>query len=377
MEELSNEEIRKIQLTGKSTYIVSLPKKWVTSLGLKAGSPIRIIQQNSSLILTPKEMAKPETQPAEATLIISSKDDPDTIARAIISLYLVGYNPIIVRAKEERISTMQRNVIKELTRKKLVGTEIISETSNEIKLQTLASYPELSVENALKRMYIIATSMHNDAMQALKNLDKKLAQEVIQLDDEVDRFSFYIIRQLKIAVQNGKILKDIGLSNPRDCLGYRVIVKFVERIADHATIIAENVLSVEEKPSEEVLQILYEMSTLAQNVFEDAIKALFKKDYTLADQVISKAKTIAVLESKTIKELQSKLKQSDISNIRMITESIRRTAEYASDIAEIVLNLNINQIINVNYTTIDDGDFSYKSLSEKFRKRLFVKKTKR
>jgi phosphate uptake regulator len=167
-------------------------------------------------------------------------------------------------------------------------------------------------------------------------------------------------------VQNGKILKDIGLSNPRDCLGYRVIVKFVERIADHATIIAENVLSVEEKPSEEVLQILYEMSTLAQNVFEDAIKALFKKDYTLANQVISKAKTIAVLEIKTIKELQSKLKQSDISNIRMITESIRRTAEYASDIAEIVLNLNINQIINLNHTTIDDGDFSYKSLSEKF-----------
>jgi hypothetical protein len=31
----------------------------------------------------------------------------------------------------------------------------------------------------------------------------------------------------------------------------------------------------------------------------------------------------------------------------MITESIRRTAEYASDIAEIVLNLNINQIIEI------------------------------
>jgi hypothetical protein len=29
----------------------------------------------------------------------------------------------------------------------------------------------------------------------------------------------------------------------------------------------------------------------------------------------------------------------------MITESIRRIAEYASDIAEIVLNLNVNQII--------------------------------
>jgi phosphate uptake regulator len=282
MKEQTNEETRKIQFTGKSTYIVSLPKKWVTSLGLKAGSPITITIQDNSLILTPKEMAKPATQPAEAILTVSSKDDPDTITRAIISLYLVGYNFIIVRTKEERIGTIQRNVIKELTRKKLVGTEIISETSNEIKLQTLASYPELSVENALRRMCIIATSMHSDAIQALKNLDKKLAQEVIQLDDEVDRFSLYIIRQLKVAVQNAKILKDIGLSSPRDCLGYRVIVKFVERIADHAARIAENILALKEKPNEAVFKILNEMSTLAQNVFEGRNKSAIQKGLCLS-----------------------------------------------------------------------------------------------
>jgi phosphate uptake regulator len=121
----------------------------------------------------------------------------------------------------------------------------------------------------------------------------------------------------------------------------------VERIADHAVRIAENVLSLEEKPSEAVYQWLYEMSTLAQDVFEDAIKSLFNKDYILADQVVFKAKAIAILENKAVKEIQSKAKQADISNIRMIMESIRRTAEYASDIAEIVLNLNINQIIAV------------------------------
>jgi phosphate uptake regulator len=345
MTEQPNEEIRKIQFTGKSTYIVSLPKKWVTALGLKAGSQIMVSQQNNSLILTPKEMFKPSTQPAEANLKISGNDDPDTITREIISLYLVGYNFIRVRTNEERISALQRNAVKELTRKKLVGTEIISETPNEIKLQILVSYPELSVENALRRMCLIATSMHEDAIQALKNLDKKLAHEVIQLDDEVDRFSLYIIRQLKAAVQNEKILKDIGLENPRDSLGYRVIAKFVERIADHAAKIAENVMSLEEKPNETILQALSEMSVFAKTVFEDSIKSLFKKDYALADQVISKAKTIAVLENKVVKETQLGIKQTDISSIRMIMESIRRTAEYASDIAEIVLNLNINQII--------------------------------
>jgi phosphate uptake regulator len=345
MEGHVDEETRRIQFTGKSTYIVSLPKEWVVSMGLKAGSLVTITRQDGSLILTPKGVAKPATQPTEATITISSGEDPETIVRAIISLYLVGYNSIIIKAREERISIMQRNLIKELTRKKLVGTEIVSETSNEIRLQVLVSYPELSVENALRRMCIIATSMHNDAMQALKNMDRELAKEVIQLDDEVDRFSFYIIRQLKLAVQNVKIIRDIGLSSPRDCLGYRVIVKFVERMADHAARIAKNVLSLEEKPSESVLQTLYEMSTFAQNLFEDAIKALFKKDYALADQVISKTKAIVSLEEKALKEIQSKTKQTDISSIRMITESIRRIAEYASDIAEIVLNLNVNQII--------------------------------
>ncbi|MCS7114131.1 MAG: phosphate uptake regulator PhoU [Candidatus Bathyarchaeota archaeon] len=292
-------------------------------------------------------MARPSHQSAEATVTISNKDDPDMFVRAIISLYLAGYNFIVMRAKDERISTLHRNIIKELARKKLVGTEIISETSNEIKLQILLSYPELSVENALRRMCLIAASMHDDAVQALKNLDKKLAQEITQLDDEVDRFSLYIIRQLKAAVQNEKILKDIGLSNPRDCLGYRVIVKFVERIADHATKIAEQVLALEEKPNETVSQKIFEISTFAKTLFEDAIKSLFKKDYMLADHVVSKAKTIASLENEALKEIQPKIRQGDFPNIRMIMESIRRTVEYAGDIAEIVLNLNVNQIITM------------------------------
>lgn len=46
-----------------------------------------------------------------------------------------------------------------------------------------------------------------------------------------------------------------------------------------------------------------------------------------------------------LKEIQLQIMQIDVPNLRMIMESIRRTAEYANDIAEIVLNLKINQII--------------------------------
>jgi phosphate uptake regulator len=342
-----DEETRKIQLTGKSTYIVSLPKKWVTNMNLKAGSQIVVSKQSdASLLLTPKELAK-KTKSEEASIVVSEKDDPSTIARKIVALYLVGYNVIRIKAKDERITSLQRNLIKDLTRRKLVGTEIISDSSNEMKLQILLSYPELSVENALRRMCLIAVSMHEDAARGLKELDKKLAQDVVALDDEVDRFSLYIIRQLKSAVQSESVLKDIGLSNQRDCLGYRVIVKSVERIADHAVKIAENVITMDKKIDDYTAQKISNMSSFAVTVFDDSTKALYKKDYALADNAVARAKTIVKMENEILKAIAKRVESPEVSNMRMILESIRRTAEYASDIAEIVLNLNVDQIITL------------------------------
>lgn len=339
------EEVRKIQLTGKSTHIVSLPKKWVTMMGLKTGSQLVVAKHSdASLILTPRELVKP-VYPKQAEVSVNNKENPNTLARKIIALYLTGYSSIGIRTKGERITSLQRNFIKDLTRKKLFGTEIVSDSPKEMKLQVLLSYPELSVENALRRMCLIATSMHEDAMQALRNPKSGPAHDVIALDDEVDRFSLYIIRQLKAAVQSERILREVGFANQIECLGYRVIVKSVERIADHAVKIAEAVLSLNQAMDPYVVRKISEMSSFAKSVFEDSTKSLYKKDYFLADNVVARAERIAVIEDETMKAIAEKIKVTEMATIRMIMESIRRTAEYASDIGEVVLNLNVDQMI--------------------------------
>ncbi|MEM3630727.1 MAG: phosphate uptake regulator PhoU [Nitrososphaerota archaeon] len=340
-----NEEVRKIQFTGNSTYIISLPKKWIIEKGLKAGDSLFISKQNDSLILTPKGLIKP-IEPTEATIIISEQEDPNSIIRKIVALYLVGYNLIRIKTKDKNITSLQKNFIKDLTRKKLVGTEIISEITNEMQLKVLLSYPELSVESALRRMHLITLSMHEDSLKALKDLNKKLAQNVIIMDDEVDRFSIYIVRQLKAAVKNEKVLKDIGLSHMRDCLGYRVIVKFVERIADHAVRIAENVISLKERINESIFQKISEISLFAKSLFDSSMESLYKKDYILADNIIAKVKKMVKTRDEFMKNIFEKADITQILNIQMIIESIFRTAEYASDIAEIVLNLNIDKVVN-------------------------------
>jgi propanediol dehydratase small subunit len=96
--------------------------------------------------------------------------------------------------------------------------------------------------------------------------------------------------------------------------------------------------------SEPVFKRISELSFFARSVFDDSIKSLFKKDYSLADSAVTKAKTIASMESEALKAISKSLEPTKLSNIRIIMESIRRTAEYASDIAEIVLNLNVSQI---------------------------------
>lgn len=336
------EDVRKVQLTGKSTYIVSLPKKWVDEVSLKKGDALTILEQkDKSLLLIPKSVKKPE-KVKEISVNISSNEKVNTIIRKVVSLYLVGYNTIHLKTKEEKIPLEQRDQIKIFVRRMLVGTEIIADSKNEMILQVLLSYPELSVADALRRISIIAISMHKDVLDSLKDMDRDLAKEVIRTDDEVDRFSFYIIRQLKAAVQDERIIREIGLGNPRDCLGYRLITKSVERVSDHAVNIANNILTIKNSVSEEILIYLNEMSSLALSCFEDSIHSLFTKDYSLADEIIERKSRIEDYETKIIGQiLIKKYDAQTTSMLRLMIESVRRTAEYGSDIAEIVLNLTV------------------------------------
>ena len=64
--------------------------------------------------------------------------------------------------------------------------------------------------------------------------------------------ALYIVRLLKLAVANQRVVKEIGIESQRECLGYRLIAKSVERTADHATKIAENTLQLTEPVNEEI-----------------------------------------------------------------------------------------------------------------------------
>lgn len=274
---------------------------------------------------------------------LANKDTEESIRRKIIAIYLAGFNTITIRTKGIEILSSHAKIIKELVRTTLIGTEIIDSDSNSLTFKVLTQLPQLSFDVALKRMYLTASNIHKEAMEALSKIDNELADEIVKMDDEVDRFSLYIMRSLNLASQDGGILLEVGLKKPSDCLGYRTVVKCIERIADHGVLIARRIKFLESPIKGNLLKTIIDLSQASLLVFDNSITALTKKDYLLAEKIASQISKVIEDEKQLMNNLRESSKNSTV--IKFILEDIRRTAEYSRDIAEVVMDENVYSVI--------------------------------
>ncbi len=332
-------DFRKVQVTGGNSFVVSLPKTWVNDVGLRPSDPVAVlVQPDSSLLIVPRRDIRAPSR-SEAVLEASQGLDKDFLLRHFISYYLAGYDTI--RITLGRADGALRGFIREGIRRKLVGVEIIEESSGGILTQCLSGYVDLPLKKALERMAIIAGGMLTDSVAVLGGGGKSLATEVIERDDEVDRFYHFLLRQLNIAVRDRSVIQEIGLTSTRDCLGYRLVVKSVERVADHAAGIAQQAEQLQNLPESAVKKIS-EMATVARKVFDSSISALLRLDGKIAEDAIAKTKDVVLMEGKLSGEvLGPRMSGTQIASTKLMLESIRRTAEYGSDIAEVAIDLTV------------------------------------
>lgn len=324
-------------MTGGSTFIVSLPIKWARDVGLAPGDEIFLTSQSDrSLLLTIEP--KTEEQIYETTIKLRPGESPDSNLRLLIAHYLVGYD-IIKLISQKGFSASDRKWIKDAVRQRLIGLEVVDESRNGLTFQSLLNYRDLPLKKAMHSMSRLISSMQEDAIRALRNHDLELAHDIIQRDDEVDRFYLLIVRQLKAAIEDVGLSEKIGITHPRECLGYRLIAKSMERIGDHAEKIARNIIKLD-SDVENIGQIC-EMGELAHDVFMRAIASLSKNDMGDANNVITDAARVVAMGISIDKEIR---KDCNITEIGFILESLRRIAEYGADIAEISINLNTEEL---------------------------------
>ena len=101
--------------------------------------------------------------------------------------------------------------------------------------RALGDFPQFGTPDKLRHMTTLATAMVRSALDTFVNLDAESAREVLLRDDEVDQLNVEIISQLQSIMQesNDKVVPALHCFSAS---------RHIERIADHATNIAEDVI---------------------------------------------------------------------------------------------------------------------------------------
>ncbi|WP_251343372.1 phosphate uptake regulator PhoU [Haloplanus halophilus] len=324
-------ETRKVQVTGGSTYTVSIPKDWATDNGVSAGSEVAFYPEGDSLFMTPRT----GEDRTEGTLDVGDLTGEELI-RAVMTMYVSGFD--IIALESARITTDQRRTIRKATQS-LVGLEVLEETRDRVVIRDLLDSSELSINNAVTRMRLIALSMLEDAVTALVDLDEDLARDVIQRDDDVDRLWMVVSRIFRATLRSPRAAEELGVTR-EVCFDYQSAARQLERIADHATKIAHLALNFQEPIPEDVADALEELHDDAASVTDIAMDALFLDDSEDATRRANEAReSVQDIDShaRSIDELLRELDPTRAQLLGLVVDSLSRSADYGGNIAETAL----------------------------------------
>ncbi len=333
-------EVRRIQQTGGSSFIITLPKEWIKSVKIKKNDPIGIIvKPEGNLLITPNIKSESEKTTKEFT--VSKETDNKSLLRKLIGAYISGYTYIKIKSKE-RITTHTRDTLRFFINS-IIGQEIIEETDNETIIKDLLNPIEMPFERTIKRMYIIVKGMHEDTLHYLESNDEILANDIIERDNDVDRLHWLVARQHNMITKNLNLAEKMNISSSKSST-YFLLSRIIERIADHELRIVKNIrISVEKNIDKNIMSKIKFAGKISLDIFNKSINSFFRKDLQASIENIESVYHLEKL-CEEINSLALRQESSQALAIGYIADSIRRIGEYSQDISEHVINYIIGHI---------------------------------
>jgi phosphate uptake regulator len=199
-----------------------------------------------------------------------------------------------------------------------------------------------SLQLALKRIQAICLSMGSDALQSLKISDMQLAKSVFSLDDDVDHFSFFILRLLRNAAQDPVLASELGIDSV-DCMDHQTLVYCVEHAADYSADIARQIVMLGESQQEipeDVLTLMFTAGTEAVDLYAKAVNAFLSKDAAFSVKILEQQRRIEKLDQEIASKafIGNQKSAQLVFAVYSICSNIRKIADCAADVAGIAVN---------------------------------------
>jgi phosphate uptake regulator len=332
-------ETRKVQLSGGTTYTVSLPKTWAEEHGITPGSSLRIHPNDDGTLFVE---ATGDRELGDRDVDIDVTDDSDRVLQhRVHAAHTVGCDSVTLVDRSGHGSAQRQHVEDAL--RGLSGFEVLDTSEQRLQLMNLIEPENVDIRKSVLRLRLVVLAMHRDALTAIIEDNEELARQVTRRDDEADKLFAIVTRHFRRALSNLHEVEKLGRSRD-ELFEYYYVARQFERVADHA---------------EKVAALTRESEVSIPDGYADQISTLGRESRDIVDEsadvILEGAGSHAALETFEARdELEARLDSLDRElydhhdpaeayALGLLLNSLRRTAAYGTNIAEVALQQSIRE----------------------------------
>ncbi len=224
----TNTEQRKLIRFGNSSFIIAIPKEWITKNKLKKGDLIFLEETpNNEIILSTK--ASKEKAHKSIDIHFGGNKDIKNFERELISVYTNNYSEINILGEG---LNQKSNVISKIVQEK-IGLEISEQTNNKIIIRDILDLEAISLDKTIRRLDNMIRALFEEikgGVEAGKIKDWTL-KEIYNIDQGINKFYFLSWKIIRRCQEDPKVLYKLKL-NSRKLSDIQWVVLHLEHIGD-------------------------------------------------------------------------------------------------------------------------------------------------
>jgi len=181
-------------------------------------------------------------------------------------------------------------------------------------------------------------SQVNLSVQALSDQDQLTAQRVIEADTDIDKAEIEMEEDcLKLLALHQPVANDL-----RQIISVLKINNDLERIGDHAVIIAEEAIRLTKLPSISIPEGIFELSQEAKMMLKKSLLAFVERDLQVTKDVLYLGKSIEQLAVDIANSQLALMKKNPEEieqrvSVLKVCRQLERVADHATNIAEDII----------------------------------------
>jgi len=324
-------ETRKVQLSGGTTYTISLPKPWAREHGIDSESLVALHPNGDASLLV--EVVDDGERTERTTVVDIGTADAKALEQQVIALYVVGFDSIELRDRTGLTDNQRRTV--EAAISGLSGFELIEATNTRIRIKSLIDAGNVDIRKSTLRLRLITLSMLEDALSAIADRDSDLARDVVRRDAEADKLFAMVTRHFRRSLTDLHEVEKLAYSRD-ELFEYYYVCRQFERVADHAEKMATFASREQGTIPDPLVEHLDRFGEAARGILEDAADAvLLDADMEMAHEALTRRDTLCQDIDDIDRELYDHGKPDAAYTTGLLLDSIKRIANYGANVAEV------------------------------------------